>query len=152
MEDGDAETSESPATATLHASCVAYHGRGVLILGASGRGKSALALQLMAYGAELIADDRTDINATEGVLHAASPPALTGLIEARGVGLLNAEHVQSAEVVLAVDLDTSETARLPVVHGMNVAGVLIPCLHKVDSAYFPAAILQYLKAGRRDPG
>lgn len=152
MEDGDVETSENPATMTLHASCVAYWARGLLILGASGRGKSALALQLMAYGAELIADDRTDVTATRGVLHAASPPALAGLIEARGVGLLNAEHAQSAEVVLAVDLDTPETARLPVLHAMHLAGVLIPCLHKVDSAYFPAAILQYLKSGRRDPG
>ncbi|WP_299829146.1 HPr kinase/phosphorylase [uncultured Roseobacter sp.] len=152
MEGGDTETSESPGATTIHASCVAYRGRGVLILGESGRGKSALALQLMAYGADLIADDRTEVTLTGGVVHAAPPRALAGLIEARGVGLLTAEHAGSAEVVLTVDLDTPETARLPAVHTAHVVGVPIPCLHKVDSAYFPAAILQYLKAGRRDPG
>ena len=41
----------------LHASCIAVHGRGVLILGPSGAGKSSLALQLMALGADLVADD-----------------------------------------------------------------------------------------------
>ena len=35
----------------LHASCVAVAGRGLLIAGASGSGKSALALDLMAFGA-----------------------------------------------------------------------------------------------------
>ncbi|WP_299859186.1 aldolase [uncultured Roseobacter sp.] len=153
MEKGDAETSDRrPEVTTLHASCVAYAGRGVLILGASGAGKSALALQLMAYGAVLIADDRTEVTTSGGVVHAAAPPALAGLIEARGVGLLNANHAHSTKVALAVDLDTPETARLPTMHAVHVARVLVPCLHKVDSGYFPAAILQYLKAGRRDPG
>jgi len=46
------------ATTTIHASCVAVDGKGLLITGASGSGKSALALQLMAFGAHLIADDR----------------------------------------------------------------------------------------------
>ena len=38
----------------------ASDGRGLLILGPSGAGKSALALQLIALGARLVADDRTD--------------------------------------------------------------------------------------------
>jgi len=43
----------------LHASCVCLEGRAVLIRGASGSGKSGLALQLIALGAALVADDRT---------------------------------------------------------------------------------------------
>ena len=43
----------------VHASCIAHRGRGLLILGPSGAGKSTLALEMMAYGAALVADDRT---------------------------------------------------------------------------------------------
>ena len=42
---------------TVHGTTVARAGRAVLILGASGTGKSALALQMIALGARLVADD-----------------------------------------------------------------------------------------------
>ncbi len=64
-----------------HASCVAYGGRGVLILGASGRGKSALALRLMALGAVLVADDRTDLCREGDSVMARAPDAIKGMIE-----------------------------------------------------------------------
>ena len=54
----------------LHATTVALAGQGVLILGPSGSGKSGLALQLMAMGAELVADDRTIVTARGSTLHA----------------------------------------------------------------------------------
>ena len=46
-------------TTLLHASCVSINGNGVLICGSSGSGKSSLAINLIALGAELVADDRT---------------------------------------------------------------------------------------------
>lgn len=150
MTDGRPLAGQDVDVHTLHASCVALDGLGVLLLGASGSGKSGLALQLMAFGADLVADDQTMLTAAQGALHAAAPPPLTGLIEARGIGLLNAGSAPTARVVLAIDLDSSETARLPQRHTKTIVGVTLPCLHKVDSPYFPAAILQYLKAGRRD--
>ncbi|MBW4707303.1 hypothetical protein KX928_05835 [Roseobacter sp. YSTF-M11] len=135
----------------FHASCVALHGRAVLILGSAGRGKSGLALQLMAYGADLVADDQTAL-AKDGLnLTARAPATLQGLIEARGVGLLKVPDYTSAHVVVAVDLDDAEMERLPEYRERIFLGIRIPLLHNVDSAYFPAAILQYLKAGRRDP-
>lgn len=144
------ESSEDVAGLILHASCVSAHGKAVLILGASGQGKSALALNLMALGADLVADDRTIIAVQDGTLWATAPRALAGLIEARGIGLLRAHPVETAQMHLIVDMDIIETDRLPVARERVIAGVPCRCLHKVDSPYFPAAILQYLKAGRRD--
>jgi HPr kinase/phosphorylase len=132
----------------LHGSCVALSGRGVLILGPSGTGKSALALVLMAYGCDLVSDDRTDVTLRDGALEATAPDAIEGRIEARGVGLLRADAVKSARLVLAVDLAHLESARLPQPRHYPVLGIGLPLLHRVESAHFPAAILQYLKAGR----
>ncbi|WP_187429163.1 HPr kinase/phosphorylase [Roseobacter fucihabitans] len=139
------------AAITLHASCVSYQGNGVIILGASGTGKSSLALQLMAYGAELVADDQTTVTVRNGLLSASSPSILKGLIEARGVGLLRANHLPETEVGLVVDLDRLETKRLPELHRTNLAGIDVVCLHKADCPHFPAAILHYLRSGRWKP-
>ena len=131
-----------------HASCVALSGRGVLILGAAGSGKSALALQLMALGAALVADDRTQIGLAGGWPMARAPAALRGLIEARGFGLLAADHAAAARIVLAVDLDRTETERLPPERALDLLGQPVPLFHKFEGAHFPAAILQYLKGGK----
>lgn len=134
----------------LHASCVALAGRGVLILGPSGAGKSALALQLMALGCDLVSDDRTAVTAEAGTILAAAPGRIRGLIEARGVGILAADAVATTRVVLAVDLGLPETERLPLRHSRRFLGVALPVLHRIESAHFPAAILQYLKSGRAE--
>ncbi|MFC7703120.1 HPr kinase/phosphorylase [Plastorhodobacter daqingensis] len=136
------------ATAILHASTVAWGGRGLLILGASGAGKSSLALQLMAFGAGLVADDRTVVVRREGRLLASVPPPLAGLIEARGLGLLSAVPQGPVPLVLAVDLDHAEDQRLPPAREHQVLGCRIPLVRRVDHAAFPAAVLQYLKEGR----
>ena len=74
--------------ANIHASCVAIGGRGVLLLGKSGVGKSDLALRLIAEGARLVADDRTILFAIRGALHAKAPETIKGLLEIRGVGIV----------------------------------------------------------------
>ncbi len=140
-----------PDQLTLHATAIAVEGRGALIMGAAGQGKSTLALQLMAFGAALASDDRTVIKKDGDTLWASAPAEISGLIEARGVGLLRAEPTAQVRVHVVIDMDTVEQARLPAVHTRNIAGVALPCLHKVNSPGFPAAVLQYLRAGRRDP-
>jgi HPr kinase/phosphorylase len=104
----------APLTETLHATSVSVEGHAVLILGASGTGKSALALQLIALGAELVADDRTIITRSSKTLRASVPEAIAGQIEARGVGILGVPHAASAQVVLAVDMGRQSAKRLPV--------------------------------------
>ena len=133
----------------LHASCVAVEGRAVLITGCSGSGTSSLALSLMAYGATLVADDRTIVDRAGPALVASAPATIHGLIEARGVGLLCAETVASAHVMLVVDLDQLESDRLPEDRKTTLLGCDLPLLHKVESPHFPSAVLQYLKMGRK---
>lgn len=135
----------------LHATTVAWDGRAVLIRGASGTGKSALGLEMLALGAALVADDRTELRAEGGRLLARCPAAIRGLIEARGVGLLHAEAVEAAEVAVVADLGREERERLPPWRGEALLGVLLPVLHKPLKGHSAAVLLQYLKAGRRDP-
>ena len=133
-----------------HANAVAVDGQGVLITGASGSGKSALSLQLMSLGAQLIADDQTQLTLKGSEVWASSPPSIAGLIEARGVGILHADYAQ-APIALVIDLDQHEAERLPRYHKAAILGQSLPCLHKVENQAWPASILQYLKAGRREP-
>lgn len=132
----------------VHASAVALGARGVLILGPSGSGKSGLALMLMAYGAQLVSDDRVVLSVCDGLPWMSAPDAIGGLIEARGVGLLRADPAPGAWLSLVVDLARTATHRLPPALEISVAGDTIPLVHKMESAHFAASILQYLKAGR----
>lgn len=136
----------------LHASCVALGPRGLLILGASGSGKSALALQLMALGADLVADDRVRLSAAESTcLQASAPKSLRGLIEARGLGLLQVPHKPTTPVSAVVDLDTVETERLPAAREAQYLGLSLPLFHKAESPAFPAALMAYLRGERIAP-
>lgn len=134
----------------VHATSVAVAGRGLLIRGASGRGKSGLALDLMSRGAALIADDRTCLTRQGDIILLGCPPAIAGLIEARGLGLLAADPVADIPLAAILDLDTPETHRLPPIRMTRLLGVDLPLLHNFASQYFPASLMQYLIAGRRD--
>ncbi len=95
---------------TFSGTGVAVHDKGVLILGPSGSGKSSLALALMAHGAQLISDDGIWLDGGMLIRPETAPP----LIEARGIGLLNAGPItQTASLRLVVDLSRAEPHRLP---------------------------------------
>ena len=132
----------------IHGSCVAYAGRAVLILGPSGAGKSTLALAMMALGAGLVADDRTDLSVKDGRLIADTPPSLRGMIEARGVGILAAEAIGPSEVTLLVDLALNETERLPPLRERALLGVELPLVWGPLRPHSEAMLLQYLAKGR----
>ncbi|WP_146587139.1 HPr kinase/phosphorylase [Puniceibacterium confluentis] len=133
---------------TLHATAVCVGSRAALIRGASGSGKSALALEMMSRGAQLVADDRVVLQAENAGIRLSAPDAIRGLIEARGVGILRAEPATTAWLFCVIDLDHPEPDRLPQVRKTELLGITVPLLHNVAKAYFAAALVQYLRGGR----
>jgi HPr kinase/phosphorylase len=137
------------AATVLHATSVAVDGKGLLITGPSGSGKSSLALQLIGLGAVLIADDRTEVYLQKGHPHLRCPAAIAGMIEARGVGLLNAPTVAQAKLHLVADLAETEAERLPKRHDTVILGQRIDLVFGTDHAHFPVALMLQLRHGRR---
>ncbi|KAF0115047.1 MAG: HPr kinase/phosphorylase [Rhodobacteraceae bacterium] len=134
----------------LHATCVAVGDQGLLILGPSGSGKSALALKLISRGAVLVSDDRTLVTRTGDRLVASCPnPDLSGLIEARGVGLLHAPALPLVPVALVADLAQVETDRLPLSRSVTMLGVSLSLVLQVQDDHFPDALMLYLRHGRQ---
>ena len=95
---------------SLHATAVIHGESGVLIVGPSGSGKSALALALMARArglgafAALIGDDRVFVREASGRLIAWGAANMAGIIERRMAGLVAVRHEPAAVVRLAVEL------------------------------------------------
>jgi hypothetical protein len=90
---------------TLHATCIAIHGRGVLLTGPSGAGKSDLALRLIDRGAILVGDDGVTIEARDGRLFASPGANIEGQIEVRGLGILALSFLDEVPLALAIALD-----------------------------------------------
>lgn len=111
----------------VHATAVAIEGAGLLLLGGPGSGKSDLALRLIDRGAVLVADDRVDLAVASGRLVAASPAALFGRIEMRGVGIVTRPALASAVLALAVHLG-QEAERLPHRRTVLFLDVALPVL------------------------
>lgn len=98
----------------VHASCVSIDGQAVLLRGPSGSGKSDLALRLIDTGAVLVADDQVILKIAANSLMASAPRAISGLLEVRGIGIVNCEVIASAPIRLVIDLDSVSTIeRLP---------------------------------------
>ncbi|MEC9431991.1 MAG: HPr kinase/phosphatase C-terminal domain-containing protein [Pseudomonadota bacterium] len=158
---GTGDAAEDAGGAILHASCVAAEGPGgawlgALILGPSGSGKSALALEMISRGARLVADDRTRLRAGPGgALLASCPAAIAGLIEARGIGILRLEPAPETRLALVADLSAPPPARLPEALRFDPprgAGLPDPGLPRILCAGSPgaaAALLALLRAGGR---
>ncbi|GJD72377.1 HPr kinase/phosphorylase [Methylobacterium goesingense] len=124
------------AVAWVHASCVAVDGAGILIRGASGSGKSSLALLLLdrvdaARGnAGLVGDDRVGLTREGERILARPHPALGSRIEVRGLGLVPAaKTLTDAPVHLVVDL-VEACPRLPdaPMQGVTLLGFARPGL------------------------
>jgi len=75
---------------TVHGDMLQILGCGVLLTGESAMGKSELALELLQRGQQLVADDAVQLLCNgAGQLVGLCPPPLHGLIEVRGLGVLD---------------------------------------------------------------
>jgi len=97
--------SPSALPPTLHATALEKGGLAVVVRGPSGAGKSDLALRLLDRGFRLVADDQVVVHPRAGQVEASAPPALRGLLEVRGLGIVGVPVVDGAvTVALVVDL------------------------------------------------
>ncbi|NOE28129.1 HPr kinase/phosphorylase [Ruegeria sp. HKCCD6157] len=138
-------------SACVHASCVSVAGRGLLIIGASGTGKSGLALQMMAFGAKLVADDRVNLEMRQNRVIASAVSQIRGLIEARQIGLVKAEPSGPVPLGYVVDLDQPEPERLPDPLTVSVLRQTVPLLRGAGVPNLAVAMMQLLGNGRVNP-
>ena len=106
---------------------VSIDGRGLLIAGESGAGKSSLALALIDRGAVLIGDDGIVIEDDSGHPVAQPPKTTRGLLEVRNVGLVEFPTTE-APIALVLQL-TTLAPRYPMeLATTTLGGVGIPVL------------------------
>lgn len=95
---------------TVHGTALIADGTGILILGASGSGKSELALDLIdqchmrGKPATLIGDDRLFIEKSLKGIFASVPETIAGLIEVRGSGVHRIDFQPRGRIDLAIRL------------------------------------------------
>ena len=102
--------------ANIHATCVELNGKGILLTGPSGVGKSDTALRLIeALNAVLVADDQTELKEHGGYIIASCPSNIQGLLEVRGIGIVRQPSKKETQVNLIVELvkNEKEVDRLP---------------------------------------
>ena len=88
--------------AVIHGVLLHVHGAGLLIEGRAGAGKSALALELIARGHALVADDVVELaRPAAGVLIGRSPGVIDGYLETRGLGVLDVRRMHGTRAVRA---------------------------------------------------
>ena len=113
----------------VHASCVSVSGRGVLLRGAPGAGKSDLALRLIDGGATLVSDDQVALTSGGVILLAAPPTRSAGLLEVRGIGIVRVACVLQCPLHLVVDLVAPEAVeRMPEAATVDLCGQRLPCM------------------------
>ena len=110
----------------MHATCVDINGSGVLILGRSGSGKSSLAINLIALGSKLVADDQCKLVKENNSFRIFKPASLPNSIEVRGIGLVSVPTVVETRLDWVVNMDEAETERMPDLRFTEIGGYRVP--------------------------
>lgn len=87
-------------TTTMHGVLVDVYGVGILITGESGIGKSEVALELIKRGHMLVTDDAVEIKLVDGILYGTSPYITSGMLEVRGMGIINIQTLYGLSSIL----------------------------------------------------
>lgn len=132
----------------IHGTCVAVDGAAALFIGASGTGKSATALRMIALGARLIADDQVILKRKDDAIVATCPDGFAGMIEARGIGLLTVPHDPQARLKVIVDMEQTELHRLPPDRKNEILGLSVNIVFGRDNPVLEAGLMALLRDGR----
>jgi HPr kinase/phosphorylase len=126
------------ARENIHASAVVVGEAGILIRGRSGRGKSALALALIALACErgsfarLVGDDVVIAHRYGDKVLISGASAVRGLVERRGLGLVKSPYEACVVARFVIDLldDGAVATRMPEAREarVGVLGVELPRL------------------------
>ena len=85
---------------TLHGVLLNVYGKGVLIVGESGMGKSEIALELIRRGHLLVSDDRVDVARIHNKITGRAPELLQSMLEIRGLGVIDVEKMFGGSALL----------------------------------------------------
>jgi HPr kinase/phosphorylase len=125
----------------VHGELLEIFGLGLLITGASGIGKSELALELISRGHRLVADDTPQLTRVAAhVIMGTCPVSLRDFLEVRGLGILNIRRMfgdsaikRNKRVRLIIHLErieevslSAETRLQGARHSRRILGVSIP--------------------------
>ena len=113
----------------MHATLVEMAGQGVLLAGKSASGKSDLAFRLIENKkAVLVADDVVELRFQDGVIIGSAPLNLRGLLEIRGIGVIEFPYKDSTIIKMVVHLqeDLPQMERMPKNRCENILGLEIP--------------------------
>lgn len=120
----------------IHATALVAGDRGVMIMGRSGAGKTALALALIARAtaagrfAALVSDDQLLASTHAGRLVVVPPDSIAGLVEVRGRTPAPIAHARAAVIDLVVSL--GEAPRYAEPESTAVAGCLVAHLRLAE--------------------
>ena len=149
-------------TDSIYGVMMNIYGKGIMITGKSGIGKSELALDLIDRGHMLVADDRVDVTRVHKSIICTAPKLLKRMLEIRGIGIVDVTRAFGANaylnrcqldfVIKLVKYDESmESDRLnPINESFNVLGLEVPMLvipiteGKQLSVIIEAAVSSYL--------
>ena len=151
------------AECRLHATMLECDGKGVLLIGESGCGKSDLALRLImsappqSQGSSefkdqskfnLVADDQVVIRLAGGKLSGEAPETIAGKIEVRHIGICEFPYTKRAPVNLVIDLESSGSIeRLPPDNQTyKILGIAVPLIKLAPfEASSPSKLILALK-------
>ena len=111
-------------TLCVAATAIARQGHAVLLRGASGTGKSDLALRAICRPMQLpgetspepfqlVSDDQTVLSVADGAVLASSPDPICDLLEVRGIGIVEVPSAVGLPLAMVVDLTNSAIERMP---------------------------------------